>query len=282
MEVSMKDATKESHPAWKSEDERFANASAHVGASHPSANDRIPLPQLDARNAGDGEVNNGKGSAWSASPAAGRCMSGSPFVLDGRIAHVEERYASEAGLHSDVLCIRFEGHCGAGEPGILATTVKSLEDRIADGRVRFLESATAFNAEQGWLAGHDCFNPNFGSRRRRFAELAERVDQMGQFDRIGDDFAIRAVPQATTVQPSAYETHRSDRRTAPGPASFLAILTSKPWRSITEVRDQLWKDWQPEWGTRPSDSTVRRWVRKSTAHAPAGRSAFYLRDLKWD
>lgn len=60
--------------------------------------------------AGGGQVSGGPmmGATWSASPAAGRCMSGEPFVRDGRVGKVEERFPSQAGLQADALLIRFD------------------------------------------------------------------------------------------------------------------------------------------------------------------------------
>lgn len=89
-------------------------------------------------------------ATWSASPAAGRCMAGEPFVLNGRVSKVERRFLSNAGLRADALLIHFDESTTC-QIGLLGTTVKSLEQHIAQGRAHFLETAAVLNLRHDWM-----------------------------------------------------------------------------------------------------------------------------------
>ncbi len=210
--------------------------------------------------------------AWSASPAAGRCMSGEPFLLEGRIAKVEERHPSNDGLQADGLFIRFVETCRPDQIGMLGTTVEAIERRIACGQVHFLEGAAAFNARYGWANsadGMDRKHPGHRdkhSRKRRCAVRARLADHVGPDGGVSDD-------PRSTVSAGAKSNRCGpfDRRirTTLGRAATFSIVSSRSWTSIRQVCDRLWADWRPEWGRPPSDRTVRRWVQASCTRMPA-------------
>ncbi|MBX8844486.1 hypothetical protein HCH44_06130 [Sphingomonas melonis] len=201
-------------------------------------------------------------ATWSASPAAGRCMAGEPFVLNGRVAQVEERFASHAGLEADALLIRFDDR-EPGQIGVLGTTVKSLEQHIAQGRIHFLESARSVNVRNGWT---------FDAEGIRGAW--RRGDYAGQATGMSAD-PPKSSAQCRQIKPKIEEAHPADtsltgverairagegtRPAKPHPAA-LSLLSSGSWRSVQEACHYLWGEWRPEWGERPSYWTVRRWV----------------------
>lgn len=209
------------------------------------------------------------GAARMASPAAGLCMSGTPFLLKGRVARVEERYASLAGLQLDVLQIRFAGLRAPDEIGVLGTTVRLLEQHIKAGQVEFLHDPTEFSASLGRrLDGGDVM-PNFRSRYTTASNTTRRARPLvGSTSAIADDHGSGGATRyahLSSVRTSFTRPVRRDRQppVTPGRAAFLAIFTCKPSRSIRKAHADLCIGWQPEWGRRPSYSTVRRWVRES-------------------
>lgn len=210
-------------------------------------------------------------AAWSASPAAGRCMAGEPFVLNGRVAQVEERFASHAGLEADALLIRFDDR-EPGQIGMLGTTVKSLEQHIAQGRVHFLESARSVNVRHGWTFDAESIRKTW-----------RRGDYASQGSGMSADPPKSSMP-CQLIKPRIDEAHPADasltgverairagegtRPAKPHPAALL-LLSLGSWRSVQEACHYLWAEWRPEWGKRPSYSTVHRWVAAGHTHALA-------------
>ena len=208
-------------------------------------------------------------ATWSASPAAGRCMSGEPFVLNGRVGKVEERFPSHAGLQADALLIRFD-ESAPGQIGLLGTTVKSLEQRIAQGRVHFLESARSVNVRHGWT-----FDAESIRRTWRRGDYANQGAGMSADPPKSSALCQHIKPDINGAHPAnasltgvgrAIRAGKGTRPAKPHPAA-LSLLGSGSWRSVREACHYLWAEWRPEWGKRPSYSTVRRWVAASRAHA---------------
>lgn len=205
-------------------------------------------------------------------------MSGEPFVLDGRVGKVEERFPSRAGLQADALLIRFDERA-PGQIGVLGTTVESLEQDIARGRVHFLESAAALNVRHGWRSDAESIR-----RKWRHADYANRGTGMsadppkssapGQHIKLKIDGAHPANASLNAIRRAS----RSDERIRPAKRNLaaLSLLGSGSWRSVREACHYLWAEWRPEWGKRPSYSTVRRWMAASPTPALARPS---VRDL---
>lgn len=220
-------------------------------------------------------------ATWSASPAAGRCMSGEPFVLDGRVGKVEERFPSDAGLQADALLIRFD-ECAPGQIGVLGTTVKSLEQSIAQGKVHFLESAAALNVRHGWEGDVVCTTASCRSGRYSRPGAEALAPQTKPARRLSTSQPIGCPDSGS--HPTKFrrksiglgiDTDRCARTAAPH-AAALSIISSRAWTSVRQVHDHLSANWRSDWGARPSYRTVHRWVEASRIHALARPS---VRDL---
>lgn len=208
-------------------------------------------------------------ATWSASPAAGRCMSGEPFVLDGRVGKVEERFPSHAGLQADALLIRFD-ECAPGQIGVLGTTVKSLEQSIAQGKVHFLESARSVNVQHGWTLDAESIRRAW--RRGDYASQATGMFADPPNSSAPCELLKPIIDEAHPANASLTGVERAIRagegtRPAKPHPTALSLLGSGSWRSVQEACHYLWGEWRPEWGKRPSYSTVRRWVAASRTHA---------------
>ncbi|MBB3349279.1 hypothetical protein FHY02_003766 [Sphingomonas sp. BK069] len=220
------------------------------------------------------------GATWSASPAAGRCMSGEPFVLDGRVAKVEERFPSPAGLQADALLIRFD-KSAPGQIGLLGTTVESLEQRIARGRVHFLESASSVNVRHGWMGNvvsttMKCCSGRYEPHAEVFAHQPTSPRRLPTSRPV--DCAVDGLQPADSRLTSMAQGIHTDRSTRPAEwrVEVLSLIVSRSSMSSREAFRHLRTRWRPEWGVPPSYSTVRRWVAASRPRVLARPS---VRDL---
>lgn len=155
-----------------------------------------------------------------------RCMQGHPFFLDRLRCQVESRYASNSGLESDVLVIRYDVP-PFGRTMREAMLVSALERAIITGRV-------------SWPVMFDPFSGNSYRNNGPVVRPNARIDLNWH----------RSELTKSEVQARAY---------------VFAVVKLSPRRTISMIFSSLRSLWPAQWGAAPSFNRVRPWHREALA-----------------